>query len=138
MKKYSTKKISSSFYYKPEEIVKLLEIHPNTIYRWLKSGLNSSAGTSLILGKELKSFIRKNSRSKKVSIKEFEFYCPRCKSATTSKTSSLEFIETEKVLGENIKQIIIVGKCIKCNCRLNRFGSSASVEKFKLHFEKVV
>lgn len=138
MKKYNTKSISSTLLYKPEEVASRLGTHPNTIYRWLKGGLSCAGNSKFILGSKVKRFISDKKKKRRVKLAANEFYCPRCKTATVSKTSSLKYIETAKVLSGNIKQIVITGECIKCDCTLTRFESGANIEKFKSLYKQGV
>lgn len=130
--------ISSALIYSPGELAKILAIHPNTITRWLKESLSSTGDSKFILGSDVKKFLSKKTKERRIKLAANEFYCPRCKTAAISKTSSLKYIETTRVLSGNIKQIIVTGECINCDCTLTRFESSTNIEKFKSLYKQVV
>lgn len=138
MKKYNTREISASYYYKPEEVSCILNVHPNTVYRWIEAGLKTRNNCKLILGSDLKYFLSCRRKANKVSLKVNEFYCPKCKKATRSRIDDLVYINKDKSLSVNSSQVIIYGKCIVDGCKIVRYASTNTVKEFKEQFEKDV
>ncbi len=138
MKKYNTKSISTNYLYKPDQIVSLLKIHSNTVYRWIEAGLKTRGNGKLILGSDLKFFLRSRRKANQVRLNETEFYCPKCKKATRSRIEDISYIIKEKSLSLNNKQVIIYGKCIIDECKVVRYASTKTVKEFEEQFEKDV
>lgn len=106
MKKYNTKQISPAYFYKPEEVSSLLYVHLNTVYRWIEAGLETRSNGKLIFGSDLKHFLSCRRKANKVSLKTTEFYCPRCKKATSSRIDDITYINKDKSLSANKSQVL--------------------------------
>ena len=138
MKKYNTKSVIPTFSYEPNELSELLGVHQNTVYRWQKNGLKPIDESGLILGSELKRFLNEQKKKRKIRLAPNEFFCLKCKTATTSKISALEYTENGKTYSNNTTQIVINGICIKCESKIKRYESSSSIEKFKSFYRQDV
>ncbi len=87
--KYNLSKIRAKTAYSLKEVSSLLEVNRKTILRWLKEGLlllDVNKKPRLIMGYDLKAFIRAKRKAKQVKLQFDEFYCLTCKKAVKSKT----------------------------------------------------
>lgn len=93
---------------------------------WHKLGLqviDENCKPLLVLGQDVRDFIKKISTKLKCKLKDDEFYCTKCRCARKSHPYTLSFNHTDISLGKNSVQVIITGKCEVCNSSLNRFCS---------------
>lgn len=110
--------------YSTKELSQLLGVHPQTIRSWRKEGLASideSSHYALFLGSTVKSFLQAQANSRRVRLKEGEFYCLSCKAVTTSQNAKM--VSQNKKVGRNKLSIRHQGNCDRCGNVVNRFGS---------------
>lgn len=111
--KLNPQKINKHMSYTIEEISRVLDVVPKTCYRWIDEGLPivpESKKPILILGSDLKEFLREKSRKRKVPLGRSQFYCFTCKRAVFAKRGSIEVLKNRKT-----------ARCRVCNgllCRL--------------------
>jgi hypothetical protein len=67
--------------YSVGEVVDLFSVHKNTVRSWVKDGLatNDSKRPMLILGSDLKQFLRSKRKRNKRKCLPYEIYCVRCR-----------------------------------------------------------
>ncbi len=126
--------------YSPEEISKLIDVHQNTIYRWIDAGLVAAVknGKYYIFGRDIKKYLSNSKKKNKVKLKLEEFYCTSCKQATTSIKEAISFNRTNKMLSENRYQIIIKGVCISCGHKIIRFESNKNLNEIQSFYKGAV
>ncbi len=99
--------------YEIEELSILLHKNGKTIFRWIGDGLKivpESKKPILIMGSDLKEFIKKkNSKKKKVKLTSCQFYCLSCKKGVRGKRGSSEKKDNRKT-----------ALCSVCNGRVSR------------------
>lgn len=98
--------------YRIDEIVEKFGINQKTCLRWIAEGLATVPGQKkpiLILGSDLKLFIRQKNSKKKVTLKRHEFYCFRCKVPRRGKRGTI----TKS--GDTRR-----GNCSVCNGKMTR------------------
>lgn len=98
--------------YTIKEISTALGIAPKTCFRWIEDGLRivpESKNPILILGSDLKEFLRRRSLKRKVPLGRNEFYCLTCKRAVFAKRGSIEVQKGKKT-----------ARCRACNGKLCR------------------
>ena len=86
--------------YTIKEIVVCLNVSEKTCLRWIESGLPIVPGGKkpiLILGSEIKDFLRKKDSKKKIKLKRSEFYCLTCKTARTAKRGTIKRLVKQKI-----------------------------------------
>lgn len=86
--------------YTIKEMSDCLEINEKTCLRWIENGLSIVPGSKkpiLILGSEIKNFLRKKDSKKKVKLKRSEFYCFTCKAARNAKQGSIKKFQRQKI-----------------------------------------
>lgn len=93
MTRFNPQKISKHMSYTPEGLANTLEIDKKTCLRWIDEGLPIVPGSKkpiLILGSDIKNFIRARNSKKKVKLQRHEFYCLRCKAPRRAKRGTIE------------------------------------------------
>lgn len=127
VRKINTRLIRQSYPYHVDDIVDLYGIHKQTVYQWIKAGLptTDSQKPFIIRGVALREFIDKRQLKRKITCKENELYCCKCRCSRQSWENAVDiFIENEK-------QINIQGLCEVCNTTTNRWGRTAKLEIYQ-------
>lgn len=126
-RKYNTNLIKETLSYSVKDITELFGIHKRTIQQWFKEGLPKidSKKPYLVLGINLKDFIKKKQQNRKKKCKENEFYCCKCREPRKSWNN---FVDV-KILNEKI--LLIVGICSQCNITINKIFSIKKLAEIK-------
>ena len=85
--------------YTIKEMSDCLNINEKTCLRWIENGLSIvplSKRPILILGSEIKNFLRKKDSKKKIKLRRSEFYCFTCKAARNAKQGSTKRSRRQK------------------------------------------
>ena len=112
--------------YSFEEIAEKLATHVRTVQIWRKEGLKILADNAkpfLVMGYDLRAFLKDRLRSRKKPLKTGEFYCARCREPRRSRPDQLFAETTNRRLGRLHKQVILRGICETCGLRLTLFSS---------------
>ena len=132
-RKYNPNLVKLRHSYTLAEIAEVYGVHTRTVQSWRKRGLKTIDETSrpyLVIGAEIRGFIRENSQKRKHPLKPGEFFCPRCQRPRKSHQDQFSVEITEKRLGR-YKLAIIKGICEVCRCRLFRFSSDRKIQELK-------
>ncbi len=125
MAKYSLRLIRARRSYSVGEAALLLNVNRKTIFRWISEGLNIMEGSvyrQLIMGSNLKQFLKEKIEKKRCCLKEDEFFCPRCKIAVRARDGTVRVERTGRRIGnDGAESAMIKGKCVHCGAKLNRF-----------------
>ena len=116
------------------EIAEVYNIHIGTVRGWRKQGLIAIDETSkpyLVIGAEIRRFIKDKAQKRQHPLKDDEFYCPKCKVPRKSLAKHISIKLTGKMLGKRYKQALIEGICEVCNQLLLRFSSDRQVQEFR-------
>lgn len=100
MTKLNPKGIFKHRSYTIEELSILLGKNQKTLLRWIGKGLKivpESKKPILIMGFDLKEFIRKNSSKNKIKLNHNQFYCLSCKKAVYAKRGSIKKLSNRKM-----------------------------------------
>ncbi len=109
--------------YTVTEVASLLNMHKNTVRRWIKDGLPTihEKRPKLILGQELKIFLKARRAKKKQRCKPGQFYCVRCR---TPKFPAGDMVEYSPV---NEKSGRLTAICPDCDSIINQYVSLAKI-----------
>lgn len=116
--------------YSMSELSELLHVHVRTVQSWHKQALtpiDPDDKPRLFIGSEIRRFLSQEQKARKCTLKENEFYCPRCRTARTSCPSDVHIVDTGRRMGKVDFSVMIKGKCVECECRLTRFSSRRKV-----------
>ncbi len=125
--------------YSTAEICDLFNCHVQTVRNWHRRGMKSIDPNNrplLFIGTEIKRFLSERQNSRKIKLKEDEFYCPRCRNARQSIPEEIGIFETGRQMGKHDEQVLIKGECKECNCSLTRFGTKNGVKG--TFFERII
>ena len=131
-KKYNTNLVKARHSYTLKETAELFNLHTGTVQRWRKEGLrviDDGSKPFLVIGEEIKRFLKEKSRKRKHPLGPGEFFCTKCKTARKSQLDKLSVEISGKTLGKIHKQVIVKGICEVCNQRLFRFSSDRKVKE---------
>ena len=125
-RRYDARIFRSRRAYSFSEIAEILGTHIRTVQRWKGEGLkvhDDETKPFLVMGHDLRDFLKARSRSRKRPLQPGEFYCPRCRKQTRSVADRIEADFTGKPLGQVYKQVLLRGVCEKCGQSLLLFSS---------------
>lgn len=107
--------------YTVEEIAYLYSIHKNTVRSWVKAGLPvcDNQKPMLILGSELREFIKAKNKKNKQKCKPNEMFCFRCKSPQIPAENMVEYEPINDVTGR------LIALCSCCEGVMNKYISLA-------------
>ncbi len=112
MTRFDSRKISQHKSYTIKELSDLVGMSEKTCLRWIEQGLATVSGSHkpiLILGNEVKKFIRNKNSGVKIKLKRHEFYCFKCKQPRRAKRGSIS-------VSGNTKG----GLCSVCNGKMSK------------------
>lgn len=112
MTKIRRQKICSSMSYTIKEVADCLNVTEKTCRRWITSGLPIVPGDKkpiLMLGSQIKDFLRSKDSKKNIKLKRSEFYCLTCKDARNAKRGSITKKKKQKT-----------GLCRVCSGKMSR------------------
>lgn len=130
-RKYNTNLIKETLSYSIHEIAELFRIHRGTVRQWIKEGLPiiDNRKPYLVLGSDLKEFIKKRQGNRKTRCNANELYCCKCRKPQTSWNNLVDL----KILNE--RRFLIMGICIQCNTRTNKLSSLKKLDDIKGIFD---
>ena len=112
MTRFNSQKISTHQSYTIKEVSDLLDASGKTCLRWVGQGLRVVPGQKkpiLVLGKDLKEFLRRKNTKHQVKLGRSEFYCLTCKGPRQAKRGSIS-------ISGNLKR----GVCRVCSGKMTR------------------
>ena len=89
-----------------------MNVSEKTCLRWIANGLPIVHGGKrpiLMLGSDIKDFLRSKDSKKKIKLKRSEFYCLTCKAARTAKRGTIKKLAKQKI-----------GICRVCSGKMSR------------------
>jgi len=131
-KNHNLRKLKARKSYSNKDLAETLGIHIKTACSWKKEGLTPiypEAHHPLFLGKTVKTFLKKKQDSKKVKLKPNQFYCLRCRRATTPK--EIKIIDRGVTVGKQEKSIILSSECIVCDCPIRKITTAKNNDLIK-------
>lgn len=114
-----------------EEAAAIFGVHKNTVASWVKNGLPclKEKRPFLIMGSDLKSYLKNKRTSKKQKCNSNELYCLSCKRPTTPFDNFVEYIPASPTKGR------LTGFCEECECNINKFVSFNSIAMYSTIFD---
>jgi len=120
--------------YSVAQLAETLRIHPRTVQGWIRQGLpiiGKDGNSYLMLGEDIKQFLRDRRQKQKRPLKTGEFYCAKCRQPRKSLPNRLEVIITDKRLGKTSRQAFIKGNCEVCYTSLTLFSSDKKAQEWQ-------
>ncbi len=105
--------------YTVEEIATLYSVHKNTVREWLRVGLPvcDHHKPLLVLGSELRDFIKEKKGRNKQKCKPWEFYCVRCRKPQIPSDGMADYVADSETKGR------LIALCPECEGIMNKFAS---------------
>lgn len=126
--------VKATLTYEIKDAAKALGVSVATIRNWIKDGLPVMASQKpfLILGAELRAYLRAKHRAKKSPLKHNQLYCLSCK--TGCEPHNLTVTPTPN----SPRTLRITGTCGRCGGTSSRIISLSKVSEFarSFHFKK--
>lgn len=123
-KKYEIRKIKTKRSYTFKEIADLLGVHVRTVQSWHLDGLSPLEGSNnpyLVMGGEIKMYLKQKSLKNRVQLDENELYCMGCRKAVVP-TKVYKYVNGIKI-GGNKLSVRLSGICPICAKKVNKFTS---------------
>jgi hypothetical protein len=136
-KNYNIRLIKYRESYTLKQISKTLNVHPRTVQEWRKEGLKtiSTEKPFLVMGYDLKEFLKEKLKSRRAKLEANQFYCTKCRCAVTSKNNEVQLVSLNKTIGkQGFKCLIVKGVCQKCETKLNKFSHEGKLQELKNTF----
>jgi hypothetical protein len=133
-RKYNANLVRARHSYTFSEIAEVYQIHPRTVQSWRKQGLKVIDELSkpyLVIGEEIKGFLKEKAKKRKHRLKTGEFFCPRCRLPRKSLPDKIVIEITDRKLGKTHRQAIIKGVCEVCNRPVLLFSSDRKVQEMQ-------
>ena len=114
--------------YTVEEVANLYNVHKNTVRSWIKNqGLEviDDIKPFLILGRELREFIRTNRTKNKRKCLPHEVYCLKCRKPQIPSENMADYIPISNSTGR------LISLCPTCESLVNKYISLSQVQTIK-------
>tara|TARA_R110000851_G_scaffold280799_2_gene434159 strand:+ start:3164 stop:3544 length:381 start_codon:yes stop_codon:yes gene_type:complete len=100
-----------------EEAALLYEVHKRTVRNWIIKGLPicDDKRPLLILGTDLRLFLKQQRQENKRKCKPSELYCLKCREPRIPDQNTLQFIEETNTKGR------VIAACSECNSWMNKY-----------------
>lgn len=117
--------------YTVSESAKLFGVDKRTVRNWIKSGLTvlDDVRPLLILGTDLRLFLKQRKDGKKHNCGEGEMYCLKCRAPRTPDPLTVNFTQPENGIGR------MFALCSGCSSKVNRFFSWRKIEAVRREFK---
>lgn len=127
----SVQRVKQGVTYEVAEAAKLLDVHRNTVRRWLKEGLQAidDRRPLLIHGADLKAFLAERRKQRRQTCRLGEFYCFRCRAPRPpwGKTADLSY--------RNEKIARLASLCSVCETPMHRTVRCADLPELALQID---
>jgi len=129
-KKYNPNKCKINRNYTVSEIALLYEVHKSTVKAWLRRGLKriDNQRPYIILGRELKQFIKDLRTINKRPCELGEIYCMKCKMPRIPEQGSTIFEAESSNYGR------IKASCNVCSSSMNKYFRLSDLALLQRHF----
>jgi hypothetical protein len=112
------------------EIAEILDTHIRTTQIWRAEGLrilDDRMKPFLVMGQDIRAFLKERIQNRKKPLKMGEFLCPKCQKPRKSCPDQLTAEFTNRSLGPTYKQVLLRGVCESCGQSLLLFSSDRKV-----------
>ena len=113
--------------YTVEEVASLYGVHRNSVRAWIKAGLPlcDTRRPALILGADLRDYLKAKRQARKRRCKDDELFCLRCRAPKRPAEGMVDFIPLTETTGR------ISGLCPECTGVMNRYCSVSGLDRIR-------
>jgi len=131
MANYNPNLVKINRNYTFEELAVVIGVHKNTVSAWVKNGLPclKERRPFLILGEDARTYLQGQRREKKQRCKPNELYFMPCKTPTRPDENYVAYLPLSATKGR------LTGFCCRCECVVNKFAHSDSLERVSVLFD---
>ena len=124
------RRIRTTTTYSPVEIASLFAIHRNTVFRWIRDGLQplDDSKPLLIHGSELRRYLKQRSRKRKQTCAPDEMPCFRCRAPRSPIHGTIS------IARQNAQTLTLTAICATCGTRMYRAGSARKLRQYEESF----
>jgi len=127
---YNTNLIKESLCYSTNDMARRFNIHKRTVQEWYKAGLPriDNRKPSLVLGTDLKNFLKTRQNKRKSKCRKNELYCMKCKAPRQSSNNAVDIRLLSKT------RLMIIGLCVHCNTKTNKIATTKNIAEISKIF----
>lgn len=131
MAKYNPNLVRINRSYSVYEVSNLYGISKATVRRWIALGLPAITDMRpvLILGFDLKEYLKQKRTKDKKRCKPTEMFCCKCRKPKRPALDLVTYLPSTKENGR------LIGLCPTCETQMNKFSSLAAAEVLRAEFE---
>jgi len=124
------RRIRTTTTYSPVEIASLFAIHRNTVFRWIRDGLQplDDSKPLLIHGSELRRYLKQRNRKRKQTCAPDEMPCFRCRAPRRAAQGTI------RIACQNAQTLTLTANCATCGTRMYRAGSARKLHLYEESF----
>lgn len=133
-KRYNPNKCKINRNYTISEIAQLYGVHKKTVEGWLRRGLKriDNQRPYLILGRDLRQFLKDLRTINKRPCELGEIYCMKCRAPRIPEQGSIIFESESSRYGR------VRGTCAVCNSPMNKYFRLANLAALQRHFAVIL
>jgi hypothetical protein len=127
---YNARIFRSRRAYSFSDIAEMLNTHIRTVQIWRSEGLkilDDGMKPFLVMGQDIRIFLKERVQSRKKPLNTGEFLCPKCQKPRKSCPNQLTAEFTNRRLGPLYKQVLLRGVCESCGQSLLLFSSDRKI-----------
>ena len=120
--------------YTVNEVSELYGVHKRTVRNWIKIGLPTidDVHPMLILGTDLKIFIRQQKMKNRTKCHLSDFYCLKCRARQKAEPKSVRFIAEVSGVGR------VFALCSSCGTKVNKYFSWRRLEELRRDIDREI
>ena len=113
------------------EAAEVLGVHKNTIRAWIKNGLLTCDDSypTLILGRDLRQYLKAKKQESKRPCKANEMYCLKCRAPRKPMGNMVDYLPTTATRGQ------LTAFCPSCESIINRYTTLDKISELSAVFE---
>lgn len=117
--------------YSVEEAADLFGVHKNSVRSWIKSGLPvcDARRPTLILGRDLRDFLKGKRKARKCRCGKGELFCLRCRAARKPAEGMVDYVPISCSTGR------LIALCPICAATMNRYVGSQVLAEFRSYLD---
>lgn len=134
MKHYDGRIFKGKRNYTLYEISETLGVHLKSVRRWARNGLkvlDMETKPFLVMGRDIRNFLKERRIRHRKTLKVGEFFCPKCWIPRNSIEDKITTRFTGRMLGKTYRQVFIQGVCPICAATMCQFSSDRRLKEWQ-------